>query len=304
MVLQCADLVFLCRIDAIRNLPTPADDKYPYIGKVSPAALDLASQREKGNSEWPQFESARGPDGLPARTARRVATNPPIGGLGDKVNGTASATATPLLQQPIGSRRGSPLPMPMPIPDTLAQMAAAARSVPGTPLGGLPNSVAAHLMRSGAATPLSNEIGVGSRLGSQLNESPVNAHDLQASLTRLGNTQYDNNPLTFNSIRSSLDDVCIHGYQCRVRTINSEFLIQFEVDPSYSLNNGLGNDRFSNSPSLYGNGGRFGTGVGSRSHSADKMNGLQGAKHKRGEMDRECAFLALIHKKADGLCLL
>lgn len=252
--------------NAMRNLPTPADDKFQFLGKVTPAALDLASQREKAAaSEWSAFESGpRGPESLAQRAARRVSTNPPIGGIGEKLNGAGGVAASPLLQQGIGSRRGSPLPMG----DPLAQIGASTRSVPGTPLGGLPSSVAAHLMRSGAATPLSSEIpNVNGRLGSQLNDSPVNAHDLQASLTRLGNSSQYDSPLTFNSIRSGLDD--------------------FEVNPNFGMNGGLDGGRFSSSPSLYGGSGRFGPGMGSRSHSADKINGLHGAKHKRGEIDRE-----------------
>lgn len=229
--MHSTSLVFCCRFcrsafcttDAMRNLPTPADDKFSY-SKTSSAALDLAplsqassrqtfmprgmeQAREKA-SEWPQFESGvRGPEGIASRAGRRTATNPTLGGLGDKLNGSVSASATPLLQQGL-SRRGSPLGIP---DHHLASMAAAARSVPGTPLGnGMSGSVASHLMKSGAATPLlTDPTSLNGRMGSHMNESPVSAHDLQASLARLGGGGgggYDSSPVSFNSIRSGLED--------------------------------------------------------------------------------------------------
>lgn len=46
----------------------------------------------------------------------------------------------------------------------------------------------------------------------------------------------------------------------------------------------------SGSSALYGSGGpRYGLGMSPRSNgSENKMNGLHGPKHKRGEIDREC----------------
>jgi hypothetical protein len=201
----------------MRNLPTPADDKFSY-SKVSSAALDLAplsqsprpilmgrgmEHREKA-SEWPQFDgNVRGPESLASRGGRRTATNPTLGlGLGDKLNGTLSASATPLMQQGLASGRGSPL-----IPDQVSALAAAARSVPGTPLAGVPGSMSSHLMRSGTATPLLGESGgLNGRLSSHLGDSPISANDLQASLARLGNTQYDGSPVAYSSISSGLGD--------------------------------------------------------------------------------------------------
>lgn len=52
----------------------------------------------------------------------------------------------------------------------------------------------------------------------------------------------------------------------------------------------------SGSTALYHhNGSRYGLGLPARSPSgaADKMNGLHGPKHKRGDIDRECALLSL-----------
>jgi hypothetical protein len=173
------------------NLPTPADDKFPYGSKVSQAALDLAQK----NSDWP-YEGVRGPSELATRANRRSATNPVLGGLNEMPN-------TPLLQQGIGSRRGSPLPMA----ESMQSMIAAARSVPGTPLGGVPSTVAQHLLKSGAATPLLSEHPQSNRLSAHITEDALSASELQASLTRLNNGQYDNTPLTFNSIQAGGDDV-------------------------------------------------------------------------------------------------
>jgi hypothetical protein len=185
----------------MRNLPTPADDKFPYGSKVSQAALDLAQK----NSDWPYEGGARMPTDMASRINRRSATNPGLAGMADKYGGSASNT--PLLQQGI-SRRGSPLPMG----ESMQSLANAARSVPGTPLGGggMPNSVAQHLLKSGAATPLRSEHPSGNRLSAHFAENPLSADDLQASLARLGNGQYDTAPLMFNSIQSgmsALDDV-------------------------------------------------------------------------------------------------
>jgi hypothetical protein len=200
----------------MRNLPTPADDKFPYPAKVSQAALDLAQKA----SDWPYEGGVRGPHDL-ARANRRAATNPILVGMNDQVNSVIGGT--PLLQQGIGSRRGSPLPMS----DSLSSMATAARSVPGTPLGGVTSSVAQQLLKSGTATPLLGDGPPTGRPLSYLNGSPVNASDLQTSLARLGNGQYDA-PLTFNSIsaRPGLDEA---GY---------------DSESSFGLSGGLDNGRF------------------------------------------------------------
>lgn len=43
-----------------------------------------------------------------------------------------------------------------------------------------------------------------------------------------------------------------------------------------------------------GQGGRYGIGAGGRGMAPDaKMNGFHGSKHKRGDIDRECAFVLL-----------
>lgn len=193
----------------MRNLPTPADDKYPYSAKVSQAALDLAplAQTSSRKGEWPQFEGGGRPDSIAARGARRTATNPQLSTLsdlssGNKLGGTVSATNTPLLQQGLSSRRGSPLGHPA-LGD-LSSMSSgmlAARSVPGTPLGGVTTTAVTQLLKT-PGTPLTPE-GLSGRmgLGNQLGE--VSASDLQASLSRLPSGQYEGTPLTFNSIHGN-----------------------------------------------------------------------------------------------------
>ena len=74
----------------------------------------------------------------------------------------------------------------------------------------------------------------------------------------------------------------------------------------YGVNGGLDTNRYnryspnpavpangtSGSTALYHhNGSRYGLGLTGRANGAtvDKMNGLHGPKHKRGDMDRECA---------------
>jgi hypothetical protein len=194
--------------DAMRNLPTPADDKFPYGSKVSQAALDLAQK----NTDWP-YDGIRAPSDLASRVTRRSATNPGLGSMADKM--MSSANNTPLLQQGIGSRRGSPLPMA----DSMQSMIASARSVPGTPLGGGPGTVAQHLLKSGAATPLLGEHTQSNRMSAHITQDALNTSELQASLARLG--QYDGAPLTFNSIQAGADDV---GQPC-MRLFNTDLLI-------------------------------------------------------------------------------
>ncbi|KAF9456801.1 armadillo-type protein [Collybia nuda] len=301
--------------NAMRNLPTSDDDKYhnPYPNKIttSSAALDLAhisqtsprshfralESREK-SSEWPQFNgNPRGPDGLASRSDRRTVTNPnltlsapsddhPLGQLGNAASVTGQATSHSHGPGPV-SRRSSP-------PSLLDNMASVARSVPATPLNGVPGS-AVHLKTPGTPhTPDTHMLN--SRLATQgphLGDSAVNAGDLQASLSRLP-SQYENSSLTFNSIQGNGLD-------------------EYNVDSMYALNGGLENNRYNNygfepsariapngvtpangtsgSTALYHhNGTRYGLGMPSRGNSGaadNKMNGLHGPKHKRGDIDRE-----------------
>ncbi|EIN13206.1 ARM repeat-containing protein [Punctularia strigosozonata HHB-11173 SS5] len=267
--------------NAMRNLPTPADDKYPYPAKVSQAALDLAPFSQA---------SPRGPDSLAGRAPRRTATNPALTTLSGldgatKLAQSVSATNTPLLPQGLSSRRGSPLGS---LGDIASGMGAiGARSVPGTPLGGISsNSAAQHLLKT-PGTPLTPDpLGSGGRLGDG---------DLGASLSRMQNAgSYDGTPLTFNSIGGGFDD----GLQSQS---------QYGMDSVYNLDNGryenynfesngrsngnaaLGaaNGASAGSTALYQHGGsRYGLGMNGRIPSGDsKMNGISGPKHKRGEME-------------------
>ncbi|KAF8060978.1 ARM repeat-containing protein [Lyophyllum atratum] len=309
--------------NAMRNLPTSDDDKYHNSypsSKVSTssAALDLAhisqtsprsqfralESREKSSSEWPQFIGGpRAPDGLGSRSDRRTVTNPnltlsaptndhPTGKHGN----TVSASATPLIQQlsqgsnhshvhtPV-SRRGSP-------PSMLDNMGSATRSVPGTPLGGVPGNPL-HIKSQGSPhTPDTHSMNA--RLGGhQLGDASGSPNDLQSSLSRLNQQSYENGSLTFSSIQhDALDE-------------------QYDLDSVYGINGGDGNrydgygyeangrggatsapaNGTSGSTALYHhNGSRYGLGLPGRMNpgAADnKMNGLHGPKHKRGDVDRE-----------------
>ncbi|KAL6300297.1 ARM repeat-containing protein [Sparassis latifolia] len=292
--------------NAMRHLPTSDEDKYPnaYSNKLSTssAALDLAplsqtpprpsfvgralETREKP-SEWPQFNGNGRVDGLNSRTERRTVTNPAMSlsaGLGDLSASTGSVSGSPLLQQVQGlaqglsaSRRGSPLG----IADALS--ITTARSVPATPLPGIPNS-ASHLAKA-PGTPLSGDA---QGLNGMLSASRLgDESELNPSLSRMSASQYDGSPITFNSIQSGLED-------------------QYGVDAVYGLNGGLDSGRYESygfeangrinnvnagtgSTALYNHhGSRYGLAINGRPAGADsKMNGLHGPKHKRGDMDRE-----------------
>jgi hypothetical protein len=79
------------------------------------------------------------------------------------------------------------------------------RSVPATPLGGI-NGATTHLKTPG--TPRTPDTGFGPRISSQApsqgHENPVNAGDLQASLSRLPSGQYENG--SFKSIQGGHED--------------------------------------------------------------------------------------------------
>ncbi|TFK57686.1 ARM repeat-containing protein [Heliocybe sulcata] len=298
--------------NAMRHLPTSDDDKYQYQNKLSTssAALDLAplsqtpprpsftgrglEAREKA-SEWPQF--TRGQDGLPIRSDRRTTTGPPLNlgsaiELANKIGSTVSASATPHLQQSLAnSRRGSPLGFNM--NDSLS---IATRSVPGTPLAGLPSAASQFLKTPG--TPLSPDPqSLNGRLtaatsSGQLGDTGLTAGDLRASLSRAPSAQYDGSqtPLTFNSIQSGLDESLqsYGGDSVYGGGLNAGLDTNYNTygfDPSGRINTPL--NGAPGSAGLYNNqGARYG--MGGRVNSADaKMNGLHGPKHKRGDVDRE-----------------
>ncbi len=168
-------------------------------------------------SEWPQFNgSGRVPDSL-NRIDRRNVTNPSMGlspNLGDltgsKTNGSVSGTTTPLLQQVsqgltqgLASRRGSPLSLG----DTLSSITSA-RSVPATPLPGMPGS--AGSLAKAPGTPLSGDPhNINGILNAQISRQLSEDSELNPSLSRMPSGQFgDNSPLSFNSIQSGIDEVC------------------------------------------------------------------------------------------------
>ncbi|GLB36562.1 putative pumilio-family RNA binding repeat [Lyophyllum shimeji] len=306
--------------NAMRNLPTSDDDKFhgSYSNKVSTssAALDLAhisqtsprshfrvlESREK-SSEWPQFVGGpRGPDGVNSRSERRTVTNPnltlsaPVDDHPTGKLGSLSASATPLIQQlsqgsshshahtPV-SRRDSP-------PSLLESIGSATRSVPGTPLGGVTGN-AVH-MKSGGSPRTPDTHPLNTRLsGTQLGDASSSPNDLQSSLSRLNPQPYENGSLTFNSIQPAGVD-------------------EYGLGSVYGINGNVDNNRYngygyepngrsgassaptggtSGSTALYHhNGSRYGLGLPGRTNvtaTDNKMNGLHGPKHKRGDVDRE-----------------
>ncbi len=166
-------------------------------------------------SEWPQFNgSGRMPDNL-SRSDRRNVTNPTMtlspsvnDYAGPKINGTVSGSTTPLLQQVsqglsqgLSSRRGSPLSLG----DTLSSITSA-RSVPATPLPGMPGS--AGSLAKAPGTPLSGDPhNINGILSAQLSRQLSEDSELNPSLSRMPSGQFDGSPLSFNSIQNGIDDV-------------------------------------------------------------------------------------------------
>ncbi|CCM01317.1 uncharacterized protein FIBRA_03366 [Fibroporia radiculosa] len=297
---------------AMRHLPTADEEKYSntYSNKLSTAsaALDLAplsqtpprtsfvgraaDSREKP-SEWPQFNgNGRVIEGY-GRAERRNVTNPTVslssavGDLspGGKLSGTVSGTTTPLLQQipqglsqGLSSRRGSPLALSDGLSITTA------RSVPATPLPGMPNS-GNHLGKA-PGTPLSGDAPGG--LNGILTAHGSPQGELNSSLSRMSSSRgYEGDPMAFSQVQAGMDGS----------------LQQYGVDAVYVNGTGLDNGRYNSygfeakgrpqggtgSTALYHHhGSRYGLGMNGRAHGADsKMGGLHGPKHKRGDVDRE-----------------
>ncbi|EJF58468.1 ARM repeat-containing protein [Dichomitus squalens] len=269
--------------NAMRHLPTSDEDKYSngYANKKS--------------SEWPQFSgSGRVPEGL-GRTDRRTVTNPAMSlspGLGDisgvKANGTMSGTTTPLLQQVsqglaqgLSSRRGSPLSLG----DTLSSITSA-RSVPATPLPGMPNS-AGHLAKA-PGTPLSGDPhNINGILSAQMSRQLSEDSELNPSLSRMPSGQYDGSPLSFNSIQSGIDEYGGDGAYGLPGGIEGGRYNSYGFE---AAGRGAGGVGATGSTALYHhNGAKYGFNMNGRPNGAadGKMNGLHGPKHKRGDIDRE-----------------
>lgn len=242
--------------------------------------MNRAHESREKSSEWPQFTSAsRGADGVTSRNDRRTVTTPQIGalhsaGLGDlqsKLNGTMSASGTPLLQShtPGVSRRSSPL-------------------------GGGAGNLRPDLLVKTPGTPQSSSDvqSLSSRLAAQGLGSD---NDLSASLSRISPSQYDS-PITFGS-SNSLDEQLQAQYDADSLFLNERGLDNGRFN-GYSFD---GNSRVNGgsigggSTALYHHSGsRFGLGMGGRLNGPDaKMNGLHGPKHKRGDIDRKNSYLRL-----------
>ncbi|KAI1786295.1 ARM repeat-containing protein [Ganoderma leucocontextum] len=274
-----------------------AESTSPSLSSVPLASmLGNASCGQQKSSEWPQFNgNGRIPESL-SRSDRRNVTNPAMTlspALGDfsgpKANGTVSGTTTPLLQQVsqglaqgLSSRRGSPLSLGDP-----RSSIPSARSVPATPLPGMPNS--AGQLAKAPGTPLSGDPhNINGILSAQISRQLSEDSELIPSLSRMPSGQFDGSPLSFNSIQSGMDE-------------------QYGGDGVYGLSGGMDGGSFNSygfesagrggaavgstgSTALYHhNGAKYGFNVNGRpSGAADgKMNGLHGPKHKRGDIDRE-----------------
>lgn len=188
--------------------------------------------------------------------------------LGSSVS--VSASATPHLQHTPGvSRRASPLnigPGPLSLRTDVNQFAKAPGG-PGTPQ----SSSDAHML--------------GARLSGSALDGPASAVELSsaASLSRISPSQY-NSPLSFGSN---------HNLEDSQYDVDSIYLNQdgrfngYEVESNGRLN---GSGTTGGSTALYHHhGSRYGLSMGARIGGPDnKMNGLHGPKHKRGDIDREC----------------
>ncbi|KAL5534613.1 hypothetical protein ACEPAG_1076 [Sanghuangporus baumii] len=263
--------------NAMRHLPLPDDDKHvaskgEFGNKLSSssAALDLAPLSQK-SSEWPQF--ARSQEGATVRSDRHTGTpqlgagalNSSLNDLQSKLGATVSASGTPLLQNTPGiSRRASPLnvsPGPLSLRTDVGQFGRAPGG-PGTPQ----SSSEAHMF--------------GSRLSASALDAPASAGELAstASLSRISPSQYES-PLTFSS-----NDSVQNRYD-----VDSIYLDQDNRFNGYGLeSNGRlnGSGTTGGSTALYHHhGSRYGLSMGARIGSDNKMNGLHGPKHKRGDID-------------------
>jgi hypothetical protein len=173
-----------------------------HVSQTSPRShLRVLESREK-SSEWPQFTGiSRGPDGLASRADRRTVTNPNLTLSASPDDRPIPASTTPLLQQHsqghnhgqgVSSRRGSPL--------NFDNLAVTTRSVPATPLTGVPGN-ASHLKTPATPhTPDTHALSsrVSSQSSHQLNDTTVNAAELQASLSRISPSQYDSSSMAYN----------------------------------------------------------------------------------------------------------
>ncbi|EJD04358.1 ARM repeat-containing protein [Fomitiporia mediterranea MF3/22] len=265
--------------NAMRHLPIPDDDKYAVLKgdsgnklSSSSAALDLAPLSQK-SSEWPQF--ARSQENGAARSDRRTGT-PQLGGglqanlndLQHKLGSAVSASATPLLQNTPGvSRRASPLNIGgLSLRTDVSQFERA----PGGP--GTPQSSSEAQM-------------LGARMSAAGLDAPASAGEATSatSLSRISPSRYDS-PLTFGTPQS-LDNSLQSQYDVDSIYLNQDGRLNgYGLDGNSRLN---GSGTTGGSTALYHHhGSRYGLAMGARMGGSDnKMNGLHGPKHKRGDID-------------------
>ena len=174
-----------------------------HISQTSPRSHFRALDSREKSSEWPQFIGVpRVPDGLTSRSDRRTVTNPSLTISASADDRPAPASATPLLQQhsqghshgqTVSSSRGSP-------PTLLDNLTVTTRSVPATPLAGIPGN-SSHLKTPATPhTPDTHALSsrVSSQSSHQPNDNTVNAAELQASLSRISPSQYENSSMAYN----------------------------------------------------------------------------------------------------------
>ncbi|CUA77447.1 Pumilio homology domain family member 4 [Saccharomyces cerevisiae S288c] [Rhizoctonia solani] len=236
-------------------------DSYSKLS-ASSAALDLAplSQtppRGPGpngrldnakSSEWPLFSGGVRPN---EQARMRNVTNPgPIGG-----------------SRPSSGMGGNTSSSPTAIPSDIGIVNSSARSVPATPMSARQNM-------PGKTVGLPSAGDVGTFTGDQ-NTGGYNMNRLSGAF---------DTPVTFNSVQSAGNDENfsnnISGDMGGAQNYNS-----------FDYEGGPRNNAHSGSTALYQhNGSRYGLALGNgrfMSQENNKMGGLHGTKHKRGDMDRE-----------------
>ncbi|QRV76152.1 Pumilio-family RNA binding repeat [Ceratobasidium sp. AG-Ba] len=238
-------------------------DSYSKLS-ASSAALDLAplSQtppRGPGpngridpalkSSEWPQFSGAPRPSDAVAQPRIRNATNPgPIGGSRPSSGMGRNSSS------PTGIQEGG------------AILNSSAKSVPATPMSS----------RQSVGSLGGKAVGLGdvASFVQEQNGSSFNMNRLSGA--------YDT-PVSFNSIQG--------GEENFVGNINGEIAASPGFG-SYEYEGGARNGAQSGSTALYQhNGSRYGLALGNgrfmSQENNNKMGGLHGTKHKRGDIDRE-----------------
>ncbi|GJJ13948.1 hypothetical protein Clacol_008205 [Clathrus columnatus] len=312
--------------NAMRNLPTSDDDKYPKLS-ASSAALDLAPLSQNfiqrslhssvgKSSEWPQFSgSIRGPDAFvaPMRPEqRRNVTTPsgPLVSLGPAFHETPSATklnssvtsaasTNHASHHSSDSRRGSPPG----VSDAISNLSsiATARSVPATPIGPVPVRPDIPNLVKTPGTPATNSTGSlvtpGYVSGSQFATSTMNdnSNDNIANIVSIEVT------LSFGSIQHSVEDTLQYSNGGGTHAHDNLYSVASGLNGGIAESNRYNNYGFdqpnrlassqtsgNGSTALYHHhGSRYGLNMGRMVVPESKMNGLHGPKHKRGDMDRE-----------------